>query len=1190
MNATGRIGIRLRVDPRVLQGGLDELAAQVSQRVATLWQVAGDELRADGRPGQPSLGTISFSWRGPMADQVPAAERSAIEARLRRAMPARVPQRSGRLAGPRRGTPPLTAWTCRDVAFRPLFGSAVRWLRSLNVNAGTAQQLGADEKRFAAVLELPVEAVATIVEVQTRSAWTSLVADLMARAHSRFAGGFIYFYISNDERRDGLVALDPGSLKGVLPAFAGAPALQGQLEPGSRLVFAAVARPSALQLENSLPGSVAITLLPASPWIAVAEPGAGLSAIAFELYGIDLPELLAPNAPLPGLRIQPSLLRSGYRAQFDALMEKRLAEDIAWIERALFEKDASPDALVAMLRTWSQVHDVRRPDGTSWFDAFLDRLARDGWYRDYVVHRGATTSYLDTLLEQCEEQEAVLLGMLARSSERHGGYRPPEAILAQPQAGVAPIAASLVKRAADRVLGLLDEADGTPYPVRRDASRRTLALFAELPAAAQVAVLQEIMSRHGETTWIGLGRYGERRAYAMLYWVFERLVGDDARKLADRFVANGILEPATADALVEGRGVVAHLLPYTTDLAIESTEFWAKRAVHSSGAESGLYSVMGGLSVLATPHVVDQTALILGTAGLGAEFGPALALQAPRLATVLGLSGIALASFSAGAALGQLASGRDANGQPLDDNARLVLTLVAVSNILFAAAGVIGALGPKAPPGTALARVPPGSIAMGDAAAATTAAAPEGALLRNLTIRVVSFDPKTGEALAVAHDAVTGRYAMARINVRTGNGTIVGAQGEVGTIANFRLAPPRAALSAGAEPVVPTPGSTLTPPGAAVLDAPVAGALKGPVAAALPGGPQAPLALPGRPVPPALPAGPVRLALPLPRYNRLDEILPDPLRPFLVPSIEANYRAYAARQLPPSKAAARDEWVLLTRHGPRTELVNWLGPNFPTGEGEPVFIKLSGVARPPTLTDARLRELTAHMVADPPALTARYDPASAAGATPDDINLGNFNVLKGNVGELLARPVRTEIVARLQQRFPNARTYDGARITLAGDTSPKLFSDGVIAENSGRDLVIRGIVETKAGGGGGLQATEQVWEWTEGRIEDGARLTLPDGRSFVYDPEGVLRNPDGSPQPRVIFLQSAGRHLIAPAGAQQLGTDSGMQIAPGTQRYGLPATADEINYLTRLAAERLAAAATPATPTPTSTPPTASTP
>jgi hypothetical protein len=122
--------------------------------------------------------------------------------------------------------------------------------------------------------------------------------------------------------------------------------------------------------------------------------------------------------------------------------------------------------------------------------------------------------------------------------------------------------------------------------------------------------------------------------------------------------------------------------------------------------------------------------------------------------------------------------------------------------------------------------------------------------------------------------------------------------------------------------------------------------------------------------------------------------------------------------------------------------------------------------------------------------------------------------------------------------------------------------------------VVRGVVETKAGSSGGQQATEQVFDWIEGRVEDGTRLVLPDGREFTYDPEGLLRNPDGSRPPRVIFLQSAQRHLIAPAGAEALGEASSMRIARPVQRHALPATAEEINYVTRIAAERLAAPAT----------------
>jgi hypothetical protein len=128
------------------------------------------------------------------------------------------------------------------------------------------------------------------------------------------------------------------------------------------------------------------------------------------------------------------------------------------------------------------------------------------------------------------------------------------------------------------------------------------------------------------------------------------------------------------------------------------------------------------------------------------------------------------------------------------------------------------------------------------------------------------------------------------------------------------------------------------------------------------------------------------------------------------------------------------------------------------------------------------------------------------------------------------------------------------------------------------------VVEVKAGSTGGQEGTEQVFEWDERRIDEGAQFVLSDGRSFTYDPDNVVRNPDGTEPPRVVFLLSAARHLIAPAGTEALGEQSSMGIGPEVSRYALPATPEEINYLTRLMAERLAAPAIPASASPARTP------
>ncbi|HOL63945.1 MAG TPA: hypothetical protein PLB97_01220, partial [Accumulibacter sp.] len=790
---------------------------------------------------------------------------------------------------------------------------------------------------------------------------------------------------------------------------------------------------------------------------------------------------------------------------------------------------------------------------------------------DYGVTTGSKTSYLDTLFACGGDQVGELLSLIARHSQRFGLYRPPEALLANPQLADEAVNPALVKRAADLVLARLSG------PTSSGEAGAITSILSDLPPAGQAAVLREMMSRHGESDWTGIfGRYGERRPIGMLYWLFEELSADNRRTLADSLVANGVLQREAADALADGRGFVAQYLPYTTDLAIESTQFWAAQYEKSSGVAAGFYGFMGGLSVLGTPKVVDQTALVLGTAGAGSAVGPVLAARAPALATTLTVGGTMFASFNAGLAIGHLLSGQDAAGRPLDDAGRASLALMAVSHLLFAAAGLLALRAPVAPTVSTLSRVPPGELLPPEPPAA-------GVGEPTLTIRVVSYNPQSGEMVVVARDPLSGRYALATLNVRTGAGQMIGPQGELLPIENFALGSARPALPAGSGEAPPVGAE---PP--ALSPSPAVSALpSGPAPApALPRAPVRPLALPPGPAPlPALPAGPrPPLALPAARYHTLAEILPDAAKPFLVPELERAYQTYRASLDAAKTPAGREDWVRLTRYGPRAALVRWLGPNFPTAEGEPVYIRLTSISRPPSLSDARLSAALGQLHADSAALTARYDPASAAGPSPGEVNLANFNILKGNVGEILAQPIRADAIVRLQQRFPGTALYDGVRIRLpAADGTlgaPLLFTDGLAAETIGPNLVVRGKFETKAGSSGGQAATEQYFEWNEGRIEPGAQLQLSDGRRFTYDPDAKLRNPDGSRPPRVILLYSAEHHLIAAAGSEMLGEASAMGVGVSVQRHALPLSAEEINYVTRVIAEGLAAPASSPPKTP----------
>lgn len=1211
MTPLGRIGIRVRVDPQVIAGGLDALAAAVARQVTHLWQVACDEVAADGGPAKGARGELTFSWSGTQADGIDLPLRQRVEKRLTGALPTHS-RGAGNGQGPAAATSGAAGaeWRYVDIAFRPVFRKVSDWLHHVSISAASSRIMKQDDTIFAALMDQTVDAVATVVSIVEPTSWALLIEDLMARADRRFAGQYVYFTVNTAASRATLVALDPDSLGATLPEVSATFVVKPTADPdvslvqaGTRFIFVAAGKPDQGVLEADMPGTVRVEFLPKAPWIVLTDPGVTRNALAVELYAIDLPDLVAPQM-WGGFRIEPNLLRRGYRARFDEYLAKVFTDDVAAMKQSLFDRSASPDELYAALSTWADLHQVFRDGSTSWFDAFLARLDADYWYRDYLVKDGAHHTYLETLLDERSDREGRLIALIARNSERFGLYRHPDAVgnvAAAPAANLA----RLAKQITDNVLERLEANDGMSGAAAAANSHYALNAIGGAPAALQAAILREIMSHYDDSFLLVFGKYGERRQYGMLYWLFEHLTGDDDRKLADRLIATGILDQGTGDALVEGRGFVARKMPYFTDMAIESTEYWADLANKHDGVGGGLASFMGGLSVLATPKVVDRTAVILGTAGLGAEFGPLLAANFPRVAFALTAVGVATSSFEAGVAVRALIDGHDASGRPLDDTGRLVLAITVISNVLMTVASVLSARVAEPAPGTGLTRLPPDDVLMPNEPAAGP-----GVNRPNLSMRLVSVNEETGEAVMAVQNLDTNEIAVARMNMRTGNGVVVGPKGRIGTIANYELAPDHPQLPGGAPgkvvdipvsaspvkvPAVPAarPGALVAPPaGAAPRLAPgAAGTRLLPLPATVPepvetGPASRQKALGPGFVPKAL-LGPAR-------YNTLDEILPDKGGAFVVQDIESAYLTYAQGKAAPQVPAPRSNWVTLTRGAPRALLLRWLGPNFPTIAGERVYLKLSAIARPTSLTDQRLADFLKDVFSNPAKLSLKYRPDTAIGATTDDFEFGSFSSLKGPVGELTAAPVRANILATTQQSFPNARVYDNVRfvapasepqgnlVPAPASGSSSEFTDGIIGEPIGRNLVVRGVVEVKSGGRGGYEATTQTFKWNERILQPGARVRVPGPNGgveeYVYDPTAQLRNADGSVPGRVIFLLSAPRYVIAPDPGLALGADSADQIAGPLSRGAHPATAEEINYLTRLAAEALIAGHVPGVP------------
>lgn len=277
------------------------------------------------------------------------------------------------------------------------------------------------------------------------------------------------------------------------------------------------------------------------------------------------------------------------------------------------------------------------------------------------------------------------------------------------------------------------------------------------------------------------------------------------------------------------------------------------------------------------------------------------------------------------------------------------------------------------------------------------------------------------------------------------------------------------------------------------------------------------------------------------------------------------YQAYRRGTTDPSDPRT---WALRQTTGPpRVRLEQLLGPDYARGS-------LTGVAAPPV----NVRQATSPQGYDPArqsadlaalsgqsqALSARLQGMEAAQPAEGQVTAGHFNILQGNVGEILARPVLDQALADVRREAPDAQLYMGvrARVVRSDGTvsDPVLFSDGVIAAVRPGGLQIFRVAEIKSGEAGGVQGQEQIHRWIEGHSTQTIEILLP-GVARTFRLSDTIRE--------VVGLARAPRMLIVPRGAQFTTERSGHGVAAPVQRIEMTQSAEEINYLTRLVAQQL---------------------
>jgi hypothetical protein len=335
----------------------------------------------------------------------------------------------------------------------------------------------------------------------------------------------------------------------------------------------------------------------------------------------------------------------------------------------------------------------------------------------------------------------------------------------------------------------------------------------------------------------------------------------------------------------------------------------------------------------------------------------------------------------------------------------------------------------------------------------------------------------------------------------------------------------------------------------------------------------------------------------------LDSLLNQDASGFIVADLQEAYRDYYARRaragatpLPPR------DWALAQATGrPRRILESLLGTDYVrVARGTHVpdrYVNVRNIPRPAGYTDELLLEHRRLLADNWQRLVERLGPLLEAARSQDPlvrlsaverIRSGLFSILKGNVAEILAARTQLEVLGSVLASRPEARgsrIFSGIRMRLREDgklSTRRLFSDNIIAVERGGNLYVYAVFEVKSGQKGGQEATEQIFDWIEKRLEDGVQLVVPagartidaSGKVTTVAAERVFTYRPGSREPgQIIFLAAADRHLIVAQGASHLGLDSAMRIAAPVDRHELPLTSAQIDYLGGQVLQDIAASA-----------------
>jgi hypothetical protein len=313
---------------------------------------------------------------------------------------------------------------------------------------------------------------------------------------------------------------------------------------------------------------------------------------------------------------------------------------------------------------------------------------------------------------------------------------------------------------------------------------------------------------------------------------------------------------------------------------------------------------------------------------------------------------------------------------------------------------------------------------------------------------------------------------------------------------------------------------------------------------------------------------------------------------FLYNELQEGYQEYRAKEIKAERSPASPmDWAKSNTTGRySTVLVRMLGPDFrrAASVGKAAasinqrMFTLVQVMKPLGYADQAIKEDLAFILAQRKTLAKNLGFVLKELQSADEViaftartqmSAGRFNNVKGVIGEIFALPMMQDI---LRKSHPKAFLFTGVTIRRAGAKRAVKFADNIIGHLNGNNLGISVVFEVKSGERGGAEATQQIFDWIEERLEEGDQLIIPSGSKY-FDAlgnemtlvKGIKANYQIRPSAEehkagiglVTGLANARRTIIAAEGTSQLGLKAADQTYAKIERLNLPLTSAQIDYL-----------------------------